>query len=210
WAPRHKTCLTGGSNRSNRTLSMRRRVPPDPPRGLAAGFHVVELLLVLEGVHAGPEARVSIGQELLLLDQATERLLHELFAGLHRLEDGPLEGEEPTVDPQAGFSGVPNLPDQAPLIHVDDVKRMARAHGQEARGHLAATEMVEIGRQVEIGETVRVVGHEDVVPVVEVTLHRLQALTEIGVQARVDEGDLPIVNVAAEQMDVFAALAEHE
>src|SRR6185436_14286336 len=82
WAPRHKTCLTGGSNRSNRTLSMRRRVPPDPPRGLAAGFHVVELLLVLEGVHAGPEARVSIGQQLLLLDQASERLLHELFAGL--------------------------------------------------------------------------------------------------------------------------------
>jgi hypothetical protein len=59
----------------------------------------VEPLLGLDRVHRLPEAVVGVSEKLASLDQARERLLDEVLAGLDRIEDVPSEHEEPTVDP---------------------------------------------------------------------------------------------------------------
>src|SRR5262245_21871630 len=209
-APRHRTRSMGRSNWSNRTLSMRAPGPPDLPRRIAPGLHVVEPLLILEGIHAGPEAGVPVGQQLLLPNEVAKRLLDEFLAGLYRIENGPLEDEEAPVDPQPRVLSVPDVVNQPGIVDVDDVERVGGPHGQKARGHVVATEVIEIRRQVQIGEAVGVVGHEHVVVVTQEALHGLQALPEVRVQAGVDERDPPVLDVATEDLDVLATLREHE
>src|SRR2546425_8934804 len=51
---------------------------PDFPRRFPLRIEVVELLLILEGVHAGPETVVAIGQELLFRDERSEEHTSEL------------------------------------------------------------------------------------------------------------------------------------
>src|SRR5690242_12927774 len=53
---------------------------PDLPRRVPARLEVLQRLLVLEGVHALPEAFVAIGDEPAPRDEPLERLLHELLA----------------------------------------------------------------------------------------------------------------------------------
>src|ERR1041385_4343621 len=66
---------------------------PDLPRRVPARLEVLERLLVLEGVHALPEALVRIGGEPSPRDEALERLLHELLALAQHVEDPGREGE---------------------------------------------------------------------------------------------------------------------
>src|SRR4030095_1454275 len=53
---------------------------PDLPGRVAPRLHLVEPLLVLESIHAGPEAGVAVAQQLLALDETRERLLDELLS----------------------------------------------------------------------------------------------------------------------------------
>src|SRR5262249_43714921 len=108
-APRQSTCRRREASPTKDTLrnpDSRVALPPDLPGHVAAGVHVVERLLVLEGVQTRPEALVPVGDQLLLADQALERLLHEFFAVLEKVEDLALEDEEPAVDPQVRIADV--------------------------------------------------------------------------------------------------------
>jgi len=58
------------------------RFPPQLPRRIATRVNLVEMLLLLEGVHARPEAVVGIGEQLALLDEPTEWLLDQFLAFL--------------------------------------------------------------------------------------------------------------------------------
>src|SRR4051812_43356358 len=60
---------------------------PDFPGRLALGHDRVQLLLILERVHRLPEAVVLVRHQLTLLDQPVERLVHELLALIHVIED---------------------------------------------------------------------------------------------------------------------------
>src|SRR5262249_18325260 len=66
---------------------------PHLPGRVPLGVQVFELLPVLERVHAGPVAAVLVGEQLPLLDQPLEGLLHQLLAVAHVLEDLRAEGE---------------------------------------------------------------------------------------------------------------------
>src|SRR5215831_13713908 len=83
---------------------------PDLPGSIALAVHVRELLVLLEGVHA-PEAVVPVSDELLLLDQAMERLLDQLLALFDVVEDLAPEDEEAAVDQEIRVADVSDLLD---------------------------------------------------------------------------------------------------
>ncbi len=51
---------------------------------------------------------------------------------------------------------------------------------------------------------------EEVLLALEIRPDPTQALADVRLQARVDEGDPPVAEVAAQQLDPGAALGEHE
>src|SRR5262245_40325605 len=55
------------------------RSEPNLPRHLAALDHVLQDLLVFEGVHGAEETFVTVGDELAGLDEALKRFDHELL-----------------------------------------------------------------------------------------------------------------------------------
>ena len=83
------------------------------------------------------------------------------------------------------------------------------ARREEGSGLSGAAEGVDHRRQVEVGETVRVVGEEHLV-ILDVPLHRDEALPDVGAQAGVDEGDLPVLDVAVLEPHLAAALGHGE
>src|SRR5262245_31886558 len=72
---------------------------PDHPRHLTRGIHVVEHLFLFECIHTGPEARISIGDQLPLSDQALKRLHDQLLTFLNVVENLLLEDKEAAIDP---------------------------------------------------------------------------------------------------------------
>src|SRR3989454_4302965 len=70
-------------------------------------------------------------------------------------------------------------------------------------------EMLELRRHRHIREAVAVVRKELALPR-EVRLHRLQPLPDVRVDARIDERDPPLGDVALQQLQPSPALAEHE
>ena len=97
----------------------------------------------------------------------------------------------------------------AVVVHVDDVEAVVRPRGEEARRHAGGLRALDHRRQVGVRERVAVAGQE-VLVVAEVLAHGAQALADVRVQARVDERDVPVVDVRLEQMDLRAALGQHE
>src|SRR3954451_21236192 len=75
------------------------RILPDFPRDLPPRVEILEELLVLERIHAGPEAIVRVGEQPPGACQPLERLLDELLARPHPLEDLRPQDEEAAVDP---------------------------------------------------------------------------------------------------------------
>src|SRR5262245_24080774 len=69
------------------------------PRHLPSLHHVLENLPVLQRVHGAEETRVPVGDELAVLDQPVEGLIHQLFAFLDVVEDAVAEDEEAGVYP---------------------------------------------------------------------------------------------------------------
>src|SRR2546427_2312457 len=181
---------------------------PDGPRCLPPGIHIVEPLLVLERVHARPKARVRVGEESVLLDQATEGRLDELITRLHDVKDVPPEDEEPPIDPEAGLTGRLEAANPATVVGLDHVKGRCWRHAEKARRRVTAPEIIEVRRQMEVGQAVRVVRHEEIVTVVEIWLHGLEPLAEIRTEAGVDERDPPVIDVAPKELDIFPALRE--
>src|SRR5256885_2452188 len=183
---------------------------PDGPRRLTTGVHIIERLFVLERVHARPKARVLICKEPVLFDQATEGRVYKLITRLHDVEDVSPEDENPAIDPEAGIVGRPDAADPAPVVGLDHMKGIGWVHAQKTRRGVTAAEVVEVRRQMEVGQAVRVVRHEEIVTVVEIWLHGLEALAEVRVEASVDEGNLPLIDVATQELDILPALREHK
>src|SRR5262245_54795071 len=72
----------------------RMRRPAETPGHAALLDHVLEDLLVLEGVHRAPETFMLEGKQLIGLDQPSERRLDQLIAILEVVEDFGAEDEE--------------------------------------------------------------------------------------------------------------------
>src|SRR5215470_10061158 len=124
---------------------------PNGPRGLAAGTHVIERLFVLQCVHARPKSAMPIRSQLLQTNQSLEGLFDELLALLEIVEDLPLEGEEPAIDPQVGTTDMADVPDQA-VVESHGMEALAWPHAQKARELVLPAEVLEVLAQVQIGE----------------------------------------------------------
>src|ERR1044071_9666243 len=167
---------------------------PDLPGGAPLRQQLVQLDLVAEGVHAAPEAVVRDRHHLALLHQAPERLHPQLLAFLHVVEDLPAQSEVAAVDAQGGVGRVLQLAEVVLGVGVDDVEGLGHAHAEERGDLVALHEALDVGAEVEIGQTVRVVGQEHLVAL-DVLLHAAQALAAVRALAGVDEGDVPVVDV---------------
>jgi hypothetical protein len=87
------------------------------------------------------------------------------------------------------------------------METLRAAHGDEARDRIARIEMFYVAFQRQVRQPVRVICKEHVFPL-QVLAGTQQPLTDIAVQAGVDEGDAPIVDVAAVYFDLASALAQ--
>src|SRR5689334_5099393 len=82
-----------------------RRLPqPHLPGSAAFCIELVEVLLVLEGVHRGDEPVIRISEELTLGDEPLKRFFDELFAGPHVVEYLAAEHEEAVIDSEIRVS----------------------------------------------------------------------------------------------------------
>jgi hypothetical protein len=70
---------------------------PQLPRSAARLVHVAELLLFLEGVHH-PEPVVAVPEELMLLDEPSERLVDELVSRVDVVKQLSAERKIAAVD----------------------------------------------------------------------------------------------------------------
>src|SRR5512134_620553 len=121
WAPMQST-TPPCANAPSSSACMRASGLPDLPGRLAARQQVLEALLVLEGVHARPEAVVGVSAQLALRDQAAERLDHQLLAGLDVVEDLAPEHEEAAVDADHRLADVLEPLHRAARVGFDDVE----------------------------------------------------------------------------------------
>ena len=63
--------------------------------------------------------------------------------------------------------------------------------------------------EVEVGETIGVVGEEDLLPL-DMIADPTQALADRGVDAGLDEREAPLVDVGTEQLDLSTSFGQHE
>src|SRR4051794_30844920 len=103
-------------------------MPPDLPGNVATSIHVVEALLFLEGVHACPEAFVTVACKLPLCNQSLKGCFDQLLATLHVVEDVALEDKVAAVDKGARLANVLQSLDRAIMLHIDDVEGLAGTH----------------------------------------------------------------------------------
>ena len=79
------------------------RIFPELPWCLAARVQIIQLLLVLKGVHRSVKSVVRISHQELFVNQALEGLENQFFAIVNVFEDLRLENEKPAVDAQIRF-----------------------------------------------------------------------------------------------------------
>ena len=196
----------------------RRRRPRRPrspstslPGRLAARVDVLQELPLLERVHAGPEAVVRVGDQLSLRGQPLERLLHEVLALADVVEDLAAQHEEAAVDAHA------DVPD------VADAAARGRSSSACTRWKLlvGATPTKQAVADLGAGRTRSCPGWtrrdrpSRSWPGTSPGPRRngctaLEPLPDVRVQAGVDEGDLPVLDVAGQQLHRLAAVREHE
>ena len=78
----------------------------------------------------------------------------------------------------------------------------------ERRRLVVGEESIDVAVQGEVGEPVGVVGEEQLVAA-EVPLHPSQPLADVRVVTGVDERDLPLVDVGAQQLDAAATVGKN-
>src|SRR6267378_2665470 len=182
---------------------------PHLPRDLTARVEVLEKLLVLERVQARPEAVIGIREQLARGGEAFERLLDQFLARPHPVEDLLAKNEEAAVDPHSHVLHVLDTLHAATALYADEVEALCRGHAREASHRILPEENVDHGRQRQIGNTVAVVRKEHLLTL-QKGLNRLEPRADVGVEAGVHECDLPVLDVAGEEIDLTAALAHNE
>ena len=89
------------------------------------------------------------------------------------------------------------------------VEAIRRLHAQERSDGLLIVVEVDERRQMEVGQTIGIVGQERFFPF-EIGLRSLQTLANVRGSAGIDERDFPSVDVAAQERNVVPAAGEDE
>src|SRR5215471_12257541 len=181
---------------------------PHHPRSVALVEQVGQFLMFLEGVHA-PELIGPVAHELLFGYEPLEGLHDQLFARLDVVENLLPEREESGVDEEVGLAHSRNGAHRIVGIERDHVKALGRLGAQEAGDLSAAHEAIDLVGKGEAAQSVGVVRQENLFAF-QVLFDRLQPLSDVGLQARIDERDAPIRDVAALQLNFLAAACHGE
>jgi len=152
---------------------------------------------------------VRDGLELAHRGQPRECVADQVLTLVQDVEDLLLDDEEPSVDPDVQVDRRPQPGDPGIGAELDCVERRLRRHREQARGDVAGHHVVDDLVHRRVGQHVAVVGQEGVI-VLQEGPDPAQPLTDRGVDAGVDEGDLPLADVGVEELDVLAALRHHE
>ena len=86
---------------------------------------------------------------------------------------------------------------------------VGRGHADEGGDLSALLEVVDVAEQIEVRDAIGVVGEKHALAF-QMVAHLPETLANAGVAARVRKGDLPVLNVAAKELDLLAALGEDE
>src|SRR5215472_4328666 len=117
---------------------------PDLPGSVPLGVEVVEMLLVLEGVHASPEAIVLISDELLFGDEAPEWLVDEFFAFLQVLENIFFENEVAAINAHGALGNIFDIGNQVAAVEGNEVVTEIGADAEEAGNFLVLAEVLDL------------------------------------------------------------------
>src|SRR5579859_399382 len=161
------------------------------------GAQVVELLFILESVHAGPESIVGVADQLLLRNQPMKRLNHQFLFVADVAKNVLFENEKPAVNSYIAVANGVNVGNQAAIafFNRDEVITEVRPDTKKAGNLALVVKMVQLLRKGQVGQPVAIV-RQELVFSVQVFLNRFQALTNIGVNSRIRECNAPIVNIA--------------
>src|SRR6266566_4644069 len=80
---------------------------------------------------------------------------------------------------------------------------------EKTRNFIVLMKMVELLLEGQIAQTIAVVGQKLFLSM-QIFLYRFQALADVGTDSSIGKGDSPIVNVAVEQFETFAAARKNE
>ncbi len=141
------------------------------------------------------------GQQLVVGDQAPERLLDQLLAFTHVVEHAWPHDEEAAVHPHVGFLRGPETLHEAGLVEVHHMQAERRPHGKECRSLAALPEARDQLVHVGVGQAVAVVGEKHLLAF-DLLAHGPQPLADIAPQAGIDQRHTPILLGIAEHLDV--------
>src|SRR5579859_6642480 len=130
----------------------------------------------------------------------------QLFLFAHVIENFLFEDEEAAIDAHAAVVYGMDRGDQVvgAVLHGDEMVAEVGAHAEKARDLVLFAEMVQLLGQRQVRGAVAVIGEEFFFALV-VLFVGFEALADVGVNAGVGERDAPVVNVAVEELHVFAA-----
>src|SRR5258708_19964588 len=139
------------------------------PWHIAAFDHLLEYLLVSEGVHCSPESFIPVRHKLPTIDEALEGLNYQLVAFLNVVEYLVGENEIPSIDPYVGFLTRAHLLHNALLIKFGKMKGDWRVYGYETTNLAALFETIDHVRQRCIGQAIAVIGEKNLFVLDEMT-----------------------------------------
>src|ERR1700681_210681 len=210
-APMHRICsrlrsvsFLSPSTRMSRLLSM-----PDHPGTGTAGIHSIQRDLVLERVHALPEALPAVGHQFAFADQARKRLLDQFVAFLHVVENCRAQYKEAAIDPKWLLRHGPHVRYQASGVGMYGMKTLGAANADKTRDRITFGEFLDIPIQRQIRQPVGIVGQKDRFAF-DVLAYSKQTLADVAVQPGINEGDTPLVQIVAVQVNLSSALAHRE
>src|SRR5678815_176631 len=95
---------------------------PHGPGSSSFPKNLIQLLLFLECVHASPKTIMRKRDQLLILNQAMERLLDQFLAIFHVAKNLTAKNEESPVDPIARFPNMFHAFHHAVLVSLDQME----------------------------------------------------------------------------------------
>jgi hypothetical protein len=181
---------------------------PDLPRSFALVMQFFQLLKLLYRVHTSPKTVVRVANQLLLCDEALERLMNQFFAFVHVVEDLLAEYKEATVNPLICFGDMTNVGYQI-SVQIHDVERGVGLNAHESGNFILVLNVLKHLRQRQIRKAIGVTGQEPFLAG-KMFPDRSEPLPNIGVQSGIGECDIPIVYVASKQFELSSTLRINE
>ena len=133
---------------------------PNNPRGIATAVKILKFLQLLECIHAGPEAVVSVRKKLSFGNQPAEGLFHKFLAFLDISEDLAPKDKETAVNPSSRFGDVFDALHDSIAIDRNHMETRPGLDADETGQPFTLEEDLDQLVKVHIAEPVTVVGEK--------------------------------------------------